>query len=126
MLFLILLITKAQQTYVILAMIASLTFAGWLTSDTEVTAQRIIDRQNIEIQQKDVQIDTLINWVEECYGWQKRDSVKKSSLNFKMTLKDSVQNLNLMYRNLNRYLLKYPPNWGESYQSQSLRNFLKP
>ena len=100
---------SSDQMWVILGFTAALFGAAYFTSDTELVLRKINKVQAERILRQEVYVDTLINWVEE--AWEIKRTLKKDSLNLKQALKKIEPNINLQYRNLNLYLLKYPPNW---------------
>jgi len=111
-----------HQLYAIIIFAGLLGFFSWTTSDDKTMLVDMNRRMIKTIELKDAQIDSLMKWVEECEGWE--NSIDVDTINLKMTSKDSVKNLNLSYRNLNRYLLKYPPTF-KSFQSRKSSWFLK-
>ena len=103
--------TSTDQMWFGIVMVCALVSAAWITSDTEEILIEINKVQSERILRQEVYVDTLIKWVEDCYQWQ-RDLPESDSLSLKQASNDSVQSINLKYRNLNLYLTRYPPDWS--------------
>ena len=82
-------------------------------TDLVLMNKRLIDINQQYKAQRDtarVQRDEAIELVEQCL-----DSInlKQEEISPKQTLIDSTQKINLYYRNLNQFLVRYPPSWNQ-------------